>query len=172
MKNTLTSEEAAMLPAKARLLANGLFFPKGEQGMLLRDMADQIDAKDAEIAALKEKLAAKDTEVAFLHSVRRDEQAMSESYTRPDTHSTFLLRRALKQLDRWAEKYGQWQPAWLPPGGDVTLAEDIDAHLGQAGQMPAAYLPLPANPQPIEQAPYRQGDPSFAALAVQPDYKR
>ena len=130
------------------------------------------DAKDAEIAALKEKLAAKDTEVAFLHSVRRDEQAMSESYTRPDTHSTFLLRRALKQLDRWAEKYGQWQPAWLPPGGDVTLAEDIDAHLGQAGQMPAAYLPLPANPQPIEQAPYRQGDPSFAALAVQPDYKR
>lgn len=99
-----------------------------------RAWAAATQPKDAEIAALKAKLAAKDVEVAFLHSVRRDERAMCLSYTRPDTQSTFLLRRALKQLDRWAEKYGQWQPEWLPPGGDVTLVEDIDAHIAQAVQ--------------------------------------
>lgn len=31
------------LPIKARLMANGLFFPRGEQAMLLRDMADEIE---------------------------------------------------------------------------------------------------------------------------------
>lgn len=37
-----------------------------------------------------------------------------------------LLKRATKQLQRWSEKYGAWQPDWLPPAGDIRLAEDID----------------------------------------------
>ena len=35
-----------------------------------------------------------------------------------------LLRRGLKHLCRWQEKYGESQPQWLPPAGDVALAED------------------------------------------------
>ncbi len=41
-----------------------------------------------------------------------------------------LLRRALRQLQNWQEKYGEFQPAWLPPAGDVRLAEDIAEFLG------------------------------------------
>lgn len=46
-----------------------------------------------------------------------------------DIESISLLRRAVKQLNKWSETYGQWQPLWLPPAGDVELWEDIDAHI-------------------------------------------
>jgi hypothetical protein len=36
-----------------------------------------------------------------------------------------LLRRAMRQLELWQEKYGEHQPAWLPPAGDIRLAEDV-----------------------------------------------
>lgn len=45
--------------------------------------------------------------------------------------ATRLLHRALKQLDRWSEKYGEWQPNWLPPAGDVDLAEDIEEYIAK-----------------------------------------
>lgn len=35
-----------------------------------------------------------------------------------------LLRRALGQLDQWQKKYGERDPDWLPPAGDVQLMED------------------------------------------------
>lgn len=40
-----------------------------------------------------------------------------------------LLRRSLAQLGEWQRKYGEHSPEWLPPAGDVRLAEDIDAAL-------------------------------------------
>jgi hypothetical protein len=40
-----------------------------------------------------------------------------------------LLRRARKQLEQWEIKYGESNPAWLPPSGEVHLLEDIDAVL-------------------------------------------
>ena len=40
-----------------------------------------------------------------------------------------LLKRAARQIERWSEKYGEWQPQWLPPAGDVRLLEDIDAYM-------------------------------------------
>lgn len=40
-----------------------------------------------------------------------------------------LLRRANHQLSAWHATYGQNNPDWLPPGGDVRLQEDIDAAL-------------------------------------------
>lgn len=43
-----------------------------------------------------------------------------------------LLRRALAQLGEWQRKYGEHNPQWLPPAGDVRLAEDIDAMLNQS----------------------------------------
>jgi hypothetical protein len=45
--------------------------------------------------------------------------------------ATRLLYRAMKQLDRWSEKYGAWQPEWLPPAGDVELAEDIEEFIAK-----------------------------------------
>lgn len=36
-----------------------------------------------------------------------------------------LLLRAMAQLDQWYEKYGDHNPEWLPPAGDVRLAEDV-----------------------------------------------
>jgi hypothetical protein len=40
-----------------------------------------------------------------------------------------LLRRATTQIERWSEKYGEFQPEWLPPAGDVRLLEDIEDFL-------------------------------------------
>lgn len=40
-----------------------------------------------------------------------------------------LLRRGLRQLEAWQEKYGDWQPQWLPPAGDVRWAEDVSEAL-------------------------------------------
>ena len=40
-----------------------------------------------------------------------------------------LLARAVKQLQAWHVKYGENQPNWLPPSGDVKLMEDADALL-------------------------------------------
>lgn len=37
-----------------------------------------------------------------------------------------LLGRAAKQLTAWHKKYGENNPQWLPPAGDVRLLEDID----------------------------------------------
>lgn len=36
-----------------------------------------------------------------------------------------LLRRGLVQLDQWQKKYGEHQPQWLPPAGDVRWAQDV-----------------------------------------------
>lgn len=43
-----------------------------------------------------------------------------------------LLLRAVAQLGEWARKYGEHQPEWLPPAGDVRLVEDIDHFLDPA----------------------------------------
>lgn len=40
-----------------------------------------------------------------------------------------LLRRSMKQLDAWQSAYGEHQPAWLPPVGDVRWAGDVDEAL-------------------------------------------
>lgn len=40
-----------------------------------------------------------------------------------------LLRRGLRQIGAWQEKYGAWQPQWLPPSGDVRWAEDVSEAL-------------------------------------------
>jgi hypothetical protein len=51
-----------------------------------------------------------------------------------------LLRRGLAQLDAWQRKYGEHQPAWLPPAGDVRWAEDVDRILSGT----AVPQPLPS----------------------------
>jgi hypothetical protein len=37
-----------------------------------------------------------------------------------------LLRRSVKQLREWQINYGENNPAWLPPNGEVKLLEDIE----------------------------------------------
>jgi hypothetical protein len=36
-----------------------------------------------------------------------------------------LLRRGMQQIAAWQEKYGEYNPAWLPPAGDVQWMEDV-----------------------------------------------
>lgn len=37
-----------------------------------------------------------------------------------------LLQRCDRQIMAWATKYGEHNPQWLPPAGDVDLLMDID----------------------------------------------
>lgn len=61
--------------------------------------------------------------------------------TKPNDAVRMLLRRAQSQLLKWAEKYGENNPSWLPPAGDVRLMEDmaefIDTANVQAEEVPA-----------------------------------
>lgn len=52
-----------------------------------------------------------------------------------------LLRRSLVQFGKWQRKYGEHNPQWLPPDGDVRLAEDIDAMLNQVPARAQANAP-------------------------------
>lgn len=40
-----------------------------------------------------------------------------------------LLRRGTQQLAAWQEKYGEHNPEWLPPAGDVRWMEDVSEAL-------------------------------------------
>jgi hypothetical protein len=40
-----------------------------------------------------------------------------------------LLKRGIKQMDEWHIKYGEHNPEWLPPSGDVRWAEDVEEAL-------------------------------------------
>lgn len=44
-----------------------------------------------------------------------------------------LLRRGLSQLSAWHKTYGEHQPQWLPPAGDVRWMEDVAAALDGDG---------------------------------------
>jgi hypothetical protein len=50
--------------------------------------------------------------------------------------ATRLLYRALQQLHRWSVKYGVHNPEWLPPAGDITLAEDIEEYIAKRSVPP------------------------------------
>lgn len=56
----------------------------------------------------------------------------------PHMDAVALIRRAVAQLRAWHVKYGEYQPAWLPPAGDVRWLEDADAYIA------AHTLPVPA----------------------------
>lgn len=53
----------------------------------------------------------------------REDIAMPKAVTLDD-HS-LLLKLAANQLKAWHKKYGENNPAWLPPSGDVRLLEAI-----------------------------------------------
>ena len=52
------------------------------------------------------------------------------NYTRPPhMDDVALLRRGLARLDAWQKLYGQHNPQWLPPSGDVRWMEDAAAYI-------------------------------------------
>lgn len=47
----------------------------------------------------------------------------------PHMDKVALIRRAIAQILAWQKVYGEHQPAWLPPAGDVRWMEDAQAFL-------------------------------------------
>jgi hypothetical protein len=95
-------------------------------------------------------------EIQPTYFVRHPDDSYSEANPQPVAAS--LLKRALNQLKRWQDKYGEHEPQWLPPAGAVILAEDIDEYL--------ASIPSPA-PHPIltDVADWLESDEGKAAIA-------
>ena len=67
-----------------------------------------------------------------------------------------LLRRGVNQLEAWHAKYGEHQPQWLPPAGDVRWMEDVAAALDGRAALRAEVERLAAQAAPTEQADLRQ----------------
>ncbi len=65
----------------------------------------------------------------FMDAAHAAPAALGRTPTEGSSQPGELLRRALKQLDAWQSKYGDADPEWLPPAGDVRLAEDISEFL-------------------------------------------
>jgi hypothetical protein len=61
--------------------------------------------------------------------VWNDAGAHAEKLLADRDRAVRLLHLAMAQLRRWSEAYGTHTPPWLPPGGDVRLAEDVDEFL-------------------------------------------
>lgn len=55
----------------------------------------------------------------------------------PHMDAVAMIRRAAARLRAWHAKYGEHNPQWLPPAGDVRWLEDADAFLA-AHTLPAA----------------------------------
>lgn len=92
----------------------------------LIEAQETIDQLTSDIETLRQNYA-KNFERSFVSGVEAGKFMLAARDAQPD-HSA-LLRRASKQLMAWAEKYGQHDPQWLPPAGDVRLLEDINAAL-------------------------------------------
>lgn len=54
----------------------------------------------------------------------------------PHMDAKALIVRATAKLRAWHEKYGEHQPQWLPPAGDVEWLEDAAAYIA-AHTLPA-----------------------------------
>ena len=63
-------------------------------------------------------------EAARVEEMRKRDAAEAEN-----ARLRTLLRQGMRQLAAWQEKYGEWQPQWLPPAGDVRWAEDVSESL-------------------------------------------
>lgn len=42
-----------------------------------------------------------------------------------------LVKRARQRVIKWAEKYAENDPKWLPPHGDTAFLEDVDEAIEQ-----------------------------------------
>ena len=67
-------------------------------------------------------------EAARVEEMRKRDAAEAEN-----ARLRTLLRQGMRQLAAWQEKYGDWQPEWLPPAGDVRWAEDASEALAAKG---------------------------------------
>jgi len=59
--------------------------------------------------------------------------AAMERTPREKTYES-LLRACVGQLRQWNVKYGNFQPSWLPPAGEVSLIETIEDWIGTPAQ--------------------------------------
>lgn len=68
--------------------------------------------------------------------------------------SRTLVIRAMTRLREWHAKYGEHQPQWLPPAGDVRWLEDAQAYLDGVGvgrgQTFSQQAPSEPTPAPLE----------------------
>ena len=75
-----------------------------------------------------------------------------------------LLRRGVNQLEAWHAKYGEHQPQWLPPAGDVRWMEDVAAALDGRAALRAEVERLAAQSAPTEEMSPEFTDTARAAL--------
>lgn len=64
-----------------------------------------------------------------IEAARAEEMRKRDAAEAENAKLRTLLRRGMRQLEAWQEKYGDWQPQWLPPSGDVRWAEDVSEAL-------------------------------------------
>lgn len=70
-----------------------------------------------------------DRKAAFRHAMQRAEIAEAELQNNKEL--IHLLRRASRHLNAWHSKYGENNPGWPPPAGDVQLQETIAVAIGE-----------------------------------------
>ena len=79
-----------------------------------------------------------------VEAARQEEMLRRDAAEADNARLRTLLRQGMRQIAAWQEKYGEWQPQWLPPAGDVRWAEDVSEALAT----PNAVLGAAVSPAP------------------------
>jgi len=82
-----------------------------------------------QLAAEKERADYAWRNTRTIEAARQEEMRKRDAAEADNARLRALLRRGMRQLEAWQEKYGDWQPQWLPPAGDVQWAEDVSEAL-------------------------------------------
>lgn len=78
---------------------------------------------------------------AYYEAVHQELAPLARELEMENEKLRSLLERALFQLGRWQNKYGEFHPDWLPPHGDWQIVRDADEVLTpnvQANRLDAA----------------------------------
>lgn len=100
-----------------------------EQSRLIKHMTGDMTALRAGWEGLRVALSAAEKDHADAVETILAADAKIDSQSKRIAELEALLRRCLCQFARWQEKYGRYDPHWLPPAGDVTLFENISEAL-------------------------------------------
>lgn len=105
--------------------------------------AAPITAERALILLFRENAISMSDRNSFLYTILEDALSapVAAQPAASGVDAKVLLERAARLLGEWQRKYGEHQPDWLPPAGEVRWLEDAAAYIDLTGAQPAPAAP-------------------------------
>ena len=89
----------------------------------------EVEELTRQLAAERERADYSWRNTRTIEAARAEEMRKRDAAEAEIARLRTLLRQGMRQLAAWQEKYGEWNPQWLPPAGDARWAEDVSEAL-------------------------------------------